>query len=83
MMVTTVADGGPGSLREALAAEGPRIIRFAVEGTIQLESRLRCTNGRVTIDGGSAPGQGIALLNHGIQFRGDCDDIIVRNLINN
>ncbi|HUT90306.1 MAG TPA: ADP-ribosylglycohydrolase family protein [Thermoguttaceae bacterium] len=80
IVVTTLADSGPGSLREALAAEGPRIILFAVEGTIKLESRLRCTSGRVTINGGSAPGQGVALLNHGIQFRGDCDDIIVRNL---
>lgn len=78
--VTTLADSGPGSFREALAAKGPRIILFGVEGTITLQSRLRCTNGQVTIDGGSAPGQGITLLNHGIQFRGDCDDIIVRNL---
>jgi len=80
IMVTTLADSGPGSLREALSAQGPRIILFAVEGTIELQSRLRCTSGQVTIDGGSAPGKGITLLNHGIQFRGDCDDIIVRNL---
>ncbi len=78
--VTMLADSGPGSLREALEAQGPRIIVFSVEGTINLQTRLRCTNGRVTIDGGSAPGQGITLLNHGIQFRGDCDDIVVRNL---
>lgn len=78
--VTTLADSGPGSLREALEAQGPRIIVFSVEGTIKLQTRLRCTNGRVTIDGGSAPGQGVTLLNHGIQFRGDCDDIIIRNL---
>lgn len=80
LVVTTLADSGPGSLREALAAQGARIILFGVEGTIKLESRLRCTSGRVTIDAGSAPGQGVTLLNHGIQFRGDCDDIIVRNL---
>jgi len=78
--VSTLDDAGPGSLREALAARGPRIIRFAVEGTIELESRLRVTEGRVTIDGSTAPGQGITLLHHGIQFRGDCDDIIVRHL---
>ncbi len=78
--VTTLADSGPGSLREALAAKGPRSILFAVEGTIQLQSRLRCTSGQVTIDGGSAPGNGVTLLTHGIQFRDDCDDIIVRNL---
>jgi pectate lyase len=80
IVVNTLADSGPGSLREALAAEGPRIIQFAVDGTIELQSRLRCTGGRVTIDGGSAPGKGITLRNHGIQFRGDCDDIIVRHL---
>jgi len=78
--VTTLADAGPGSLREALAATGPRIVQFAVDGTIELETRLRCESGRITVDGGSAPGQGITLRNHGIQFRGDCDDIIVRDL---
>lgn len=78
--VTTLDDSGPGSLREALAATGPRIIRFAVEGTIELNSRLRVTEGRVTIDGSTAPGKGITLLHHGIHFCGDCDDIIVRHL---
>ncbi|MBI2298585.1 MAG: hypothetical protein HYU66_06465 [Armatimonadetes bacterium] len=78
--VTTLADSGPGSLREALAAGGPRQIRFAVAGVIELQSRLRCTSGQVTIEGGSAPGDGITLHNHGIQFRGDPDDIIVRDL---
>ncbi|MBI3946864.1 MAG: hypothetical protein HY321_13150 [Armatimonadetes bacterium] len=80
LLVTTLSDGGPGSLREALSAQGPRIVRFAVAGTIALQSRLLVTSGRVTIDGASAPGKGITLLNHGIQFRGDCDDIIVRDL---
>jgi pectate lyase len=80
IVVTSLADSGPGSLREALAVKGPRIILFAIEGTIKLESRLRCTSGQVTIDGGSAPGQGITLSRHGFEFRGDCDDIIVRNL---
>jgi pectate lyase len=80
IVVSTLADSGPASLREALAATGPRKIEFAVGGTIELESRLRVTAGRLTVDGGSAPGQGITLLNHGIEFRGDCDDIVVRNL---
>ena len=38
----------PGSLGETLAAAGPRVVRFAVEGTIALESRLLVTEGRVT-----------------------------------
>jgi len=78
--VTALADSGAGSLREALAAAGPRIIRFGIEGTIELKSPLRCTEGRVTIDGASAPGKGVTVFRHGIQFRGDCDDIIVRQL---
>ena len=80
LTVTSLNDRGPGSLREALEATGPRIIRFDVEGTIELDSRLLVTEGRVTIDGSTAPGQGITLLNHGIHFCGDCDDIIVRHL---
>ena len=78
--VTTLADDGAGSLREALSAKGPRIVTFAVEGTIELKSRLRVTEGRLTIDGGTAPGKGVTLLNHGIQFREGPKDVIVRHL---
>jgi len=78
--VTTLNDSGPGSLRDALAARGPRLIRFAVDGTIELKAPLRVTEGRVTVDGSTAPGKGITLRHHGIHFVGDCDDIIVRHL---
>jgi len=78
--VTNLADSGPGSLREALMAQEPRIIQFSVEGTIELNSRIKVTNGKITIDGSTAPGSGITLLNHGIQFIGDCDDIIIQHL---
>ena len=78
--VTNLADSGPGSLREALMTPEPRIVEFAVEGVIELKSRIRVTSGRLTVDGSTSPGQGITLLNHGIHFVGDCDDIIVRHL---
>jgi pectate lyase len=78
--VSNLADSGPGSLREALAAEDPRIIRVAVGGVIELRSPIRVSSGRVTIDGATAPGNGVTLQNHGIHFLGDCDDIIVRHL---
>jgi pectate lyase len=78
--VSSLKDSGPGSLREALSTRGPRVIRFSVEGTIELESPLVVTEGRVTIDGETAPGQGITLLHHGIHFRGEPKDIIVRHL---
>ena len=78
--VTNLNDSGPGSLREALSAQGPRIIRFAVEGTIELKSPLVVTEGRVTVDGVTASGQGVTVLHHGLHFRGDCKDIIIRHL---
>jgi pectate lyase len=78
--VTNLADRGPGSLRAALQAAGPRRIDFAVEGVIELASRIVVRHGRVTVDGSTAPGDGITIARHGIQFVGDCDDIIVRHL---
>ena len=53
--VTNLADSGPGSLREALMAQEPRIVQFSVEGTIELNSRIKVTNGKITIDGSTAP----------------------------
>ncbi|MHC4179802.1 MAG: hypothetical protein ACYSWU_20020, partial [Planctomycetota bacterium] len=49
--VTTLGDSGPGSLRAALDAKGPRLVHFSVEGSIELKTPLRVTEGRVTIDG--------------------------------
>lgn len=73
-------DSCPGSLREALLARGSPIICFAVEGTIEPASPLVLTEGRVTLDGETAPGQGITVFHHGIHFRSNCRDIIVRHL---
>lgn len=59
--VTTLADAGTGSLRDALEkASGGGTIRFAVGGDIRLASGLDVP-GRTTIDGSSAPAPGITL----------------------
>lgn len=60
-VVTTLDDSGPGSLRAAIDAQGPRTVVFAVAGTIELASTLTISNPRITIAGHSAPGGGIAL----------------------
>jgi hypothetical protein len=77
MIVSNLEDEGPGSFREAAQAKGPRIIVFAVSGTIHLRSRL-VIQGNATIAGQTAPGEGICLADHPVSLGGD--NIIVRYL---
>ncbi len=58
--VTTLADSGPGSLREALSGSD-RYITFAVGGTIVLGSVIRVDTHHLTIDGATAPSPGISI----------------------
>lgn len=76
-IVSNLHDAGSGSFREAATAKIPRIIVFAVSGTIHLEAKLAIT-GNVTIAGQSAPGGGICLADQPIGLGGD--NIIIRYL---
>ena len=74
--VTNLGDSGPGSLRHAVEADGPRIVVFKISGTIILESTLRITNPHITIAGQTAPGDGIALRKHPLNI--DADEVVIR-----
>ncbi len=58
--VTTLQDGGTGSLREALSA-GCRRVVFDVAGTIVLTADLNIPYSYVTVDGATAPAPGITI----------------------
>ena len=76
--VTTLEDGGAGSLREAVEAEGARTVVFRVSGTIELKRQLRINNPYITIAGQSAPGDGICLKGYPLSI--NADEVIVRYL---
>lgn len=59
--VTSLANSGPGTLREALTLSRPRIIKFAVSGTIELTQDLGIKGSNLTIDSSDAPNGGIAI----------------------
>lgn len=74
--VTTLADSGPGSLRAALEAEGPRTVIFDIGGLIRLTSPITVRHGRLTLAGQTAPGGGVTLADQPLILA--ADDVVVR-----
>ncbi|WP_293941594.1 MULTISPECIES: pectate lyase family protein [unclassified Sphingobacterium] len=77
-VVTSLADSGPGTLREACEAGGARIVVFNVAGIIQLEKPIVVKAPYITIAGQTAPGDGICVA--GESFLIDTHDVILRFL---
>jgi len=79
--VTTLADSGPGSLRDAVS-QGNRLVVFDVAGDIVLSDYLYVQGAFITIDGTTAPPPGITLRNRGLIIRGSrgAHDVIVRGI---
>ncbi len=77
--VTNLNSEGPGSLRAAIEADGPRIVVFEVGGVIDLGRRtLRITNPYITIAGQTAPSPGITLIRGGMDVGGH--DVIIQHI---
>lgn len=76
--VTNLQDYGPGSFREALSTETPKIIVFDTGGVINLEQPL-IIHGNTYVAGQTAPG-GVTLTNGGIliHYQGGDRNIILR-----
>lgn len=76
--VTSLEDSGPGTLREACNAVGPRIVVFNVAGTVHLKNRIRIRAPYITIAGQTAPGDGICV--RGATVSVDTHDVVIRHL---
>jgi pectate lyase len=77
-LVKNLNDKGPGSLREAVEAKGPRMVLFRVAGIIHLDTPLSITHPYITIAGQSAPGDGVCVRNQ--TFEINTHDVVIRYL---
>jgi len=78
LVVTNLNDSGSGSFREALEAGGPRIVVFNIAGIIRLKEKIRIRTPYITIDGGSAPGDGVCIAGDTVEL--ETHDVVVRNM---
>lgn len=78
LFVTNTNASGPGSLRAAVEASGPRIVVFRVGGVIELNGTLMVRNPFITIAGQTAPGDGIVIKNGMIAVK--THDVVIRGL---
>jgi large repetitive protein len=79
--VTNLNDSGPGSFREAVS-KGNRTVVFDVTGEILLTRTVELRGAFITVDGFTAPSNGITLKNFGLSINGrrGAHDVIVRGI---
>jgi hypothetical protein len=75
-VVTSLADEGVGTLREACEAGGARIVVFNVAGEIRLQRPIHVRAPYITIAGQTAPGDGVVITGQTLEI--DTHDVIVR-----
>ena len=75
-VVTSLADSGPGTLRWACEQGGARIVVFNVAGIIHLKSPIIVRAPYISIEGQSAPGDGVCVA--GESFWVNTHDVVIR-----
>lgn len=75
-VVTSLADDGPGTLREACEKGGARIIVFNVAGIIHIKTPIIVRAPYISIEGQTAPGDGVCVA--GESFWVNTHDVIIR-----
>lgn len=75
-VVTNLEDSGPGTLREACEMGGARIVVFNVAGIIHLKTPISIRAPYITIEGQSAPGDGVCIADESVLL--DTHDVIIR-----
>ncbi|MDR1716781.1 MAG: polysaccharide lyase [Prevotella sp.] len=78
IVVTSLEDRGPGTLREACEQGGARIVVFNVAGIIRLKSPLIVRAPYITIAGQTAPGDGICIAGESLWV--NTHDVVVRHM---
>ena len=78
IIVTSLEDRGPGTLREACETGGARIIVFEVSGVIRLKTPINIRAPYVTIAGQTAPGDGICVTGASVLI--DTHDVVIRHM---
>jgi hypothetical protein len=75
-VVTSLADSGPGTFREACEQGGARIVVFNVAGIIHLKSPVSIRAPYITIAGQTAPGDGVCIAGESVWI--DTHDVVIR-----
>lgn len=76
--IVSVADSGPGSLRECVNLNEPRTCVFEISGEIKLRSILKIRYPYITIAGQTAPAPGITIIQGGFSI--ETHDVLIQHL---
>lgn len=76
IVVNSLADSGPGTFRDACEQGGARIVVFNVAGIIKLKLPINIRAPYITIEGQSAPGDGVCIAGESVLI--DTHDVVMR-----